>query len=235
MTVRQFSYRGLDRAGDPVRTNADDLPLPELGDKIAAQLRYLHQLTRARVDIVAESEGTLGVYAMLARHPGLPVGSVTLLSPIVEPGQVSFPVNGGTAVPPAALAELNHLVGTISPYGGDGARELFDSASQFGSAYFSGAGKGIPVSRWLTVIPLADALSLPACTLPGNVIVVPAFHGGLLGDPGVLPMVAGFIAGQDVAGEPDAGQWRLRASVEVIAGSAVAWRMPDTSPARTAG
>jgi hypothetical protein len=48
-------------------------------------------------------------------------------------------------------------------------------------------------------------------------------------------MVAGFIAGQDVAGEPDAGQWRLRASVEVIAGSAVAWRMPDTSPACTAG
>jgi hypothetical protein len=234
MVVRQFSYQGLDRAGNPVRTNDDDLPLPELGDRIAAQLRYLHQLTRGRVDIVAESEGTLGVYAMLARHPGLPVGSVALLSPIVEPGQVSFPRAGGSAVPPAALAELNHLVGTISPYGGDGARELLASASQFGSVYFSGAAKGTPVSRWLAVVPLADALTLPACPLPGNVVVVPAFHGGLLGDSGVLPMIVHFIAGQDVAGEPDAGQSRLRASAEVIAGSAVAWRIPDISAACTA-
>jgi hypothetical protein len=231
MVVRQFSYQGLDRAGNPVRTNDDDLPLPELGDRIAAQLRYLHQLTHARVDIVAESEGTLGVYAMLARHPGLPVGSVALLSPIIEPGRVSFPRAGGSAVPPAALAELNHLVGTISPYGGDGARELLASVSQFGSGYFSGVVKGTPLPRWLAVIPLADALTLPACPLPGNVVVVPAFHGGLLGDPEVLPMVAGFVAGRDVPGEPDAGQWRLRASAEVIAGSAVAWRMPGMSAA----
>jgi hypothetical protein len=231
IVVRQFSYRGLDVAGNPVRTNDDDLPLPELGDKIAAQLQYLHRLTHSPVDIVAESEGTLGVYAMLARHPGLPVGSVTLLSPIIEPGQVTFPGTGAKAVPPAALAELNHLVGTISPYGGNGARELLASVSQFGARYFSGAGKGTALSRWLAVIPLADALTLPACALPGNVIVVPAFHGGLLGDPDVLPMVARFIAGDPVAGDPGTGQGRLRAAAEAIAGSAVAWRMPDVSAA----
>jgi hypothetical protein len=229
MVVRQFSYHGLDAAGHPVRTNDDDLPLPELGDKIGAQLEYLHRLTRSPVDIVAESEGTLGVYAMLARHPGLPVGSVTLLSPIVEPGQVTIPVTDADAVPPAALAELNHIVGRISPYGGDGARELLASVSQWGAEYFSGAGKGTQLSRWLAVVPLADALTLPACTLPGNVVVVPAFHGGLLGDPQVLPLVARFIAGQSVAGEADTGQARLRAAAEAIAGSAVAWRMPDMS------
>ena len=76
---------------------------------------------------------------------------------------------------------------------------------------------------------LAKTLTLPACTLPGNVVVVPAFHGGLLGDPQVLPLVARFIGGQPVAGEADLGQGRLRAAAEVIAGSAVAWRMPDTS------
>ncbi len=231
MVVRQFSYRGLDAAGNPVRTNDDDLPLPQLGDKIAAQLEYLHRVTHGPVDIVAESEGTLGVYAMLARHPGLPVGSVTLLSPIIEPGQLSFPVTGASAVPSAALAELNHLVGTISPYGGDGARELLASVSEFGAEYFSGAGKGTPPSRWLAVIPLADALTMPACSLPGNVVVVPAFHGGLLGDSDVLPMVARFIAGQPVTNGPDVGQVRLRAAAEVIAGSAVAWRMPDVSAA----
>jgi hypothetical protein len=229
MVVRQFSYRGLDAAGNPVRTNDDDLPLPELGDKIAAQLAYLHRLTRSPVDVVAESEGTLGVYAMLARHPGLPVGSVTLLSPIVEPGQATIAVTDAGAVPPAALAELNHLVGRISPYGGDGARELLASVSRFGAEYFSGAGKGPQLSRWLAVIPLADALTLPACTLPGNVVVVPAFHGGLLGDPQVLPLVARFIGGQPVPGATEPGQARLRAAAEVIAGSAVAWRMPDMS------
>jgi hypothetical protein len=229
MVARQFSYRGLDDAGNPVRTNDDDLPLPELGDKIAAQLEYLHRLTRSPVDVVAESEGTLGVYAMLARHPGLPVGSVTLLSPIVEPGQATIPVTDVNAVPPAALAELNHLVGRISPYGADGARELLASVSQFGAEYFSGAGTGAQLSRWLAVIPLADALTLPACTLPGNVVVVPAFHGGLLGDPQVLPLVARFIGGQPVAGETEPGQARLRAAAEVIADSAVAWRMPDMS------
>src|SRR5262249_3325257 len=103
------------------------------------------------------------------------------------------------------------------------------SVSQFGARYFSGAGQGTQLSRWLAVIPLADALTLPACTLPGNVVVVPAFHGGLLGDPDVLPMVARFIAGMPVAGAPDAGQARLRTGAEVIAGSAVAWRMPDVS------
>ncbi len=229
MVVRQFSYRGLDAAGNPVRTNDDDLPLPQLGDKIAAQLEYLHRVTHGPVDIVAESEGTLGVYAMLARHPGLPVGSVTLLSPIIEPGQLSFPVTGTSAVPSAALAELNHLVGTISPYGGDGARELLASVSEFGAEYFSGAGKDTPPSRWLAVIPLADALTMPPCSLPGNVVVVPAFHGGLLGDSGVLAMVARFIAGQPAAIGPGVGQVRLRAAAEVIAGSAVAWRMPDVS------
>src|SRR5215469_11641225 len=74
--VRQFSYTGLDAQGRalPSGPSADDLPL--------------HDQTRRPVDIVAESEGTLGVYAMLTRHPGLPVGSIVLLSPIVAPGQL---------------------------------------------------------------------------------------------------------------------------------------------------
>ena len=39
----------------------------------------------------------------------------------------------------------------------------------------------------------------PGCALPSGVIVVPAFHGGLLGDPTVLPMVSSFLAGRDVS------------------------------------
>ena len=90
MLVRQFSYLGLNAAGQPIPYGrAGDLPIQVLGDRMAAQVDKLYQQARTPVDIVAESEGTLGLYAMLARHPHVPIGSVVLLSPIVEPGQAA--------------------------------------------------------------------------------------------------------------------------------------------------
>jgi hypothetical protein len=228
--VRQFSYVGLDSRDFPVRhgPSADDLPLPVLGDRIAAQLEVLHNQTHRPVDVVAESEGTLGVYAMLSRHPGLPIGSVVLLSPIVDPGRVSYPSGPDDAsVSEDALNELNHLAGEISPYGPSGAEHLLSSVSEFGARYFNSvanqSGKSL---RWLAVVPLADALTLPVCTLPPDVIVVPAFHGGLLGDGSVLPMVSAFLEGQQVSGTPD-----MREAAEILTGAAAAWRMPDTRSA----
>ena len=225
--VRQFSYVGLDARDFPIRhgPSADDLPLPVLGDRIAAQLEVLHNQTHRPVDVVAESEGTLGVYAMLSRHPRLPVGSVVLLSPIVDPGRVSYPSGPDDAsVSEAALNELNHLAGEISPYGPSGAQHLLSSVSEFGAKYFdtvsTESGKSL---RWLAVVPLADAVTLPVCTLPPDVIVVPAFHGGLLGDGSVLPMVSEFLDGRQVSGTSD-----MREAAEVITGAAAAWRMPDT-------
>jgi hypothetical protein len=251
VTVRQFSYLGMDAAGRPLASGpqADDLPLPALGDRIAAQVRALSAQTGQPVAIVAESEGTLGVYAMLARDPGVPVSSVTLLSPIVGPGQLGYPLGpDGASASEDALNELNRLVGGMSPYGPSGARHLLSSVSEYGARYFAAAAKahhgradaarGGTASvaardtagfrtRWLVVIPLADAVTLPVCDLPPDVVVVPAFHGGLLGDPEVLPMVSGFLAGRPVS-QPGAG--RLRAAAELISGASAAWRMPDTGP-----
>jgi hypothetical protein len=109
----------------------------------------LHDLTHRPVDIVAESEGTLGVYAMLDRHPGLPVGSIVLLSPIMDPGQLSFPPGpGGASVPQDALDELNRLAGSMSPYGPSGAQQLLSSVSEFGARYFGAAAAWrMPVAR----------------------------------------------------------------------------------------
>jgi hypothetical protein len=234
--VRQFSYAGLDAKGRPVPSgaSADDLPLPVLGDRIAAQVRALHAASGRLVAVVAESEGTLGVYAMLARDPGLPVSSVVLLSPIVSPGQLTYPPGpDGASASEAALDELNHLVGGMSPYGSSGAQNLLSSVSEFGARYFdemvsaAGGGAGGKALRWLAVIPLADAVTLPDCGLPPGVIVVPAFHGGLLGDPAVLPMVSAFLSGHDVT----AGDSQLRAAAELITGAAAAWRMPETGSA----
>ena len=76
------------------------------------------------------------------------------------------------------------------------------------------------------MVPLADAVTLPVCSLPTDVLVVPALHGGLLGDPTVLPMVAQFLSGHQVT---DAGDAQLRSDAELITSAATAWRMPDIS------
>ena len=233
--VRQFSYVGLNAQGQPVPSgaSADDLPLPVLGDRIAAQVRALHATSGRSVAVVAESEGTLGVYAMLARDPGLPVSSVVLLSPIVSPGQLTYPPGpDGASVSEAALDELNHLVGGMSPYGPSGAQNLLSSVSEFGATYFddmvTAAGNGGKSIRWLAVVPLADAVTLPECGLPPGVIIVPAFHGGLLGDPSVLPMVSTFLSGRNVTVADDG---HMREAAELITSAAAAWRMPDTGSA----
>jgi hypothetical protein len=229
LLVQQFSYLGLSAAGKPLPQGplASDIPLPELGDRIAAQVRRLHAQTGQPVDLVAESEGTLGVYAMFARHPDVPVGSVVLLSPIVAPGQVTFPQAGRQGQGMAAgyaLGVLDRLVGEMSPFGPAGASELIDSVSSVGARYAAATAERRAPTRWLALVPLADAVTLPACSLPANVWVVPAFHGGLLGDPPVLRMVRDFLRGRPVGGDQS-----LREAAELLSSAAAAWRMPEVS------
>jgi len=225
--VRQFSYQGLNAAGQPIAyARAGDLPIQVLGDRMAAQVEKLHQQARAPVDVVAESEGTLGLYAMLARHPHVPVGSLVLLSPIVEPGQLG---QAGGTVPGDALLTMNNLVGGMSPFGSSGAQQLIDSVSQVGASYFAMVSRDR--SRpWLAVIPLADAVTLSACSWPQNVIFVDAFHGGLLGDASVRQTVETFLA-TGTASTDSTSQQHLRTAAQVIAAAATAWRMPQLHPA----
>jgi len=236
--VRPFSYAGLDARGRPLPygLNATDLPLPVLGDRIARQVSRLHKETGKAVDIVAESEGTLGVYAMLARHPGLPVRSVILLSPIVDPGEAGHPDRdlaegqNGDPVSGDALSELVKIAGALSPFGESGAQRLIDSVRADGAAYAAAAAHSRQQIRWLAVVPLADAVTMPVCSLPSSVIVVPAMHGSLLGDPAVDRMAHRFLSREQVAGPQ-----RLRDTAEVIAAAAAAWRMPSTASPRQCG
>jgi hypothetical protein len=226
--AQQFSYRGLNSRGQPLPQGpaASDLPLSLLGDRIAAQVERLHQETGRPVELVAESEGTLGVYAMLARHPDVPVGSVVLLSPIVAPGQVSYPSDDRDArgaVPGYALQAVVWAIGGLSPFGTSGAEKLINSVNQVGASYARAAvreSRQHP-KRWLAVVPLADSLTLPACQLPAHTMVVAALHGGLLGDPGVQDTVRDFLAGQ-----PADPASPLQQAAEVVAQAATAWRMP---------
>jgi hypothetical protein len=229
--VQQFSYRGMSASGRPLPQGsaASDLPLTELGRRIAAQVLRLHRETGRPVDIIAESEGTLGVDAMLATHPGLPLGSVVMMSPIVAPGQVTYP--GGNRQPLMPADELRALVwfvGGLSPFGASGAQRLIDSVAEVGAGFAASAARHHP-QRWLLLVPLADAVTLPVCPLPPDVRVVPALHGDLLGSPGVTTMVRGFLAHQRV---PEPGGYK--ATAEIVAAAAAAWRMPVTAAPRHA-
>jgi pimeloyl-ACP methyl ester carboxylesterase len=113
-----------------------------LGDRIAAQVERLYAETGRPVDLVAESEGTLGVYAMLARHPDVPIGSVVLLSPIIAPGQVSYPADDRDArgnVPGYLLQAVVWFIGGLSPFGTSGAGKLINSVDQTGASYVQAA------------------------------------------------------------------------------------------------
>ena len=224
MLVRQFSYLGLNAAGQPIPYGpaAGNLPIQVLGDRMATQVENLYQQVGVPVDVVAESEGTLGLYAMLARHPHLPVKSVTLLSPIIEPGQLG---QADGTVPGAALTTLNNLVGGMSPYGSSGADALINSVSQVGAHYFEMVSRQRSL-LWLAVIPLADAVTLPACPWPRNVIFIDGFHGGLLGHADVRQLVEDFLSG-GTASADDASQGELRTEAQLISAAATAWRMPE--------
>jgi hypothetical protein len=229
--VQPFSYQGLDAAGRPLPYGHDDtnLPLAVLGDRIAAQLRRLHQRTGRPVSVVAESEGSLGVYAMLARHPDAAVRSVVLLSPIVDPGQAGHAPSADPAANPVsgdALKAMVGVAGALSPFGESGAQRLIGSVGTDGPGFAAKAARHGKRLRWLVVVPLADALTLPVCALPGDVVVVPALHGGLFGEAEVDRMIRGFLSGKRVAGPPG-----MRDAAEVIAAAAAAWRMPVTGTA----
>jgi hypothetical protein len=233
LLVRQFSYRGLTTAGQPVTYHrAGNLSLQALGDRLASQVETLSRKSGTAVDVVAESEGTLGVYAMLARHPHVPVRSVTLLSPIVAPGQLG---RAGGTVPGAALTTLNNLVGGLSPYGRSGAQTLIDSVSEVGASYFAQVSRDHGLA-WLAVVPLADAVTLPACPWPKNVIFIDALHGGLLGDGSVQQIVETFLTtgappDRDLDELTGSSQPDLRSAARLIAGAAAAWRMPQLQSA----
>ena len=105
------------------------------------------------------------------------------------------------------------------------AQQLIDSVRSDGAAFAAAAARDGQRIRWLAVIPLADAVTLPVCDLPGNVVVVPALHGSLLGDPAIDRMAHRFLSHERVAGPQ-----QMRDAAEVIAAAAAAWRMPSMAP-----
>jgi hypothetical protein len=68
---------------------------------------------------------------------------------------------------------------SIQVLGGHALPVRHAGAAPWSPRRFAGAAQARP---WLAVVPLADAVTLPACSWPQNVVFVDALHGGLLGD-----------------------------------------------------
>jgi hypothetical protein len=142
-------------------------------------------------------------------------GQADETSPALTPGASGDPVSGD------ALSELVKMAGALSPFGASGAQNLIESVRADGAAFAAAAVRNGQHIHWLAVVPLADAVTLPVCELPSDVVVVPALHGSLLGDFAIDRMAHRFLTDEDVAGPQ-----RLRDTAEVIAAAAEAWRMP---------
>jgi hypothetical protein len=114
-----FSYRGVTSDGRPaVYAPADThRALGELVTTMDQQVRDLHAATGEPVDIVAVSEGTLVAKAWAATAQNPPVSHLVLLSPLIAPAKVYYPMpgrDGWSAATAIGLEGLTRLIGLIS-------------------------------------------------------------------------------------------------------------------------
>jgi hypothetical protein len=231
LLIEQYSYLGLDRAGEPVPHSGDatDADLGHLAAVMAEQVEELYRRTGRPVAIVAESEGTLVAAVMLERHPDAPADHLALLSPIVAPGRVTFPDRGEEGPGVVAgwqLRALGDLIDDLAPIPVSADGPLTGSLRKCRDEIQTAIVSDRPGIEEIAIVPLADSLTSPAGTGYGiDTVVVPGFHGGLRGRPQVQEMLISWLAGADLDGSD---LWAVLD--RVIAGSASAWRVPPLGP-----
>jgi hypothetical protein len=224
----RFSYAGMSPASRPLPYAGPQTyqPLPLLVRRLAAQVEAFRRVTGRDVTIVAESEGALVAETYLHATPDAPVDAVVVLSPLVEPGRVYYPPASGSGFGVATGWELRGLSATIHQLGSetiDGDSPFLRSVADRGPQLQQLLHCPVTGVGQLAVLPLADATSRPyASTLAVPSIVVPGFHGGLLGDHHVQRLVAAFLR----SGVPPRST-ALDVTDRAIAAGAAAWQVPD--------
>jgi hypothetical protein len=226
-----FSYRGVDGDGHPLPYEGRDTvqALAVSVRRLAAQVESLHRRTHLPVSLVAESEGALVAEGYVLADPHPPVSHLVLLSPLVAPGQVSYPVSSGNgAVMTAALSLLGAAYRSVSPVDLSPTNAFLRSVDELSPAI--GDALLCPahgVTR-VAVLPLADATAVPpSIALPFPSVVVPAFHGGLLAQGSVDADV-----GRMLLGASPHGSWAWHHAESVISAAATAWQVPRLAAAQ---
>jgi hypothetical protein len=224
----RFSYRGLRPSGQPLPYASGDTvqPLEALDGKMASQIAGLHKATGRRVDIVAESEGALVAKSYLISDRRPPVGTVVMASPLLAPGRVSYPVGGSTETLGLPARDALQLLGSayksVAPIDLSPNSPFLQSLDQLAPRLQQLLSCPSPGVHQVALLPLADAIAAPANTaLPFPSVVVPAFHGGLIGNPATDGLIAAALDGR-----VPTGNGGLRDLERVVAASASAWQVP---------
>jgi hypothetical protein len=223
----RFSYRGLDAGGRPLPYDGHDTEqsLPHLEMLMATQVAALHQQSGRPVALVAESEGSFVAKAYLVDHPAAPVDLLVMLSPLAHTGSAVYPPQGADGWGLAsswALNGITALMGAVSPFSLSPHTPLLQSFADRGHELSELMGCGLPGVRQVAIAPVADAVTGPE--IPSGAVavrVVPAFHGGLLGDPAVRAKVRTVLHGGDA---PAASGWA--GAARVFSAATAAWRVP---------
>jgi hypothetical protein len=231
-TIRRFSYRGLDARGDPMRYQRDDTHRGVIGlaREMRRQVDALHDATGQDVGIVAESEGALVAQVYLAATPRAPVDAVVLLSPLARPGRVFYPPTGDAGWGVAAgtiMRGIAAVLGALGPVDVSADERLFRSIVDLGPMVGSLLACPPPGVRSYAVLPIDEGVSAPApLDVEIDHRVVPAFHGGLLGDATTARAVAAVLDGKE---PPDGSEWWAGVGATVNA-LAAPWQVPSLEP-----
>jgi len=231
--IRRFSYRGIDDRGRPLVYERSDThrDLLDLAREMRRQVDAFHAATGDRVGIVAESEGALVTQVYLAAVADAPVSSVVLLSPLAEPGRVFYPppgVDGWGVAAGTILRGIAGVVGALGPVDVSSDEPLFRSIVDLGPTVGALLACPPPRVRSYAVLPLDAGVSAPAPVAIGfDHRVVPAFHGGLLGDATTARAVEDVLAGR----RPSEGSSWWEAVGDTVGALAAPWQTPSLEPA----
>ena len=226
--IRRFSYLGLDARGRPrpYGRDATHRSVRALAHLLEAQVDAFHADTGEDIGIVAESEGALVALTYLLGTPDAPVRSIVVLSPLPEPGRVSYPAPGRVGWGVAAGAALNvtaAVVDALSPVEVRADTPLFRSMVEDAPLFQGLMRCRVPGVHELVVLPFDTGLAAP---LPASIdvpaIVRPGFHGGLLGDDRSEQLVRRVLRGRDVSG---ASRWKT--TERVVQALASPWQVPS--------
>jgi hypothetical protein len=204
--VRTFSYAGLNADGSPKPYTGPDThrDVPQLVGMLARQVDQLHRESGLPVSLVGESEGALVSRVYLAAHPHAPVSHLVMLSPLVEPGRVFFPVRGAEGWGVAAgwtLRAVADALHSVTPLNLQVDGPLVRSIDDHAPTLRSLLGCAEPGVQQLALFPLADAVGAPYDTGPTvPAAVVPALHGRLLDDKQAAADTAHFLDNGSVPG-----------------------------------
>ncbi|MEV0157325.1 hypothetical protein AB0H57_26845 [Micromonospora sp. NPDC050686] len=228
--VQQFSYAGLDDAGQPrpYDTLNTHQSLESSADLLSRQVDALHARTRRPVALLGESEGAMVARTYLRNRPNTPVRALLMFSPLVRAARVYYPppdADRGWGL--AAGWQLRGIFAAVNLVtgGADSPDEPFiRSLQDEGPFYRFEAMCTIPNVRAIAFLPTVTAAELPPgpfANIP--VFEVPSLHGGLLSRDVVNDRLVDFLAGEHINAP------RREYSLYQLVGAA--WQAPGLAPA----